>query len=327
MVELLYMTTSAERSNATRIVLAIHGGLAGPRERLTEQDEREVRQALAESLTAGFKVLQSDGVTSLDAVIAAVLVMEDSPHFNAGKGSVFTRSGTIEMDAAIMEGTTRGAGAVASVKRIRNPVLAARAVMMQSPAVFLVGPEADQFAENAGLTMVDPSYFVTERRWNDFQTWKERQQQRDSDVSSADLAPISRGTVGAVALDHNSNLAAATSTGGVSFKVPGRVGDSGVLGAGTFADNRTCAVSATGDGELFIRSTAAHSVSARMRYRNQSVAEAAQEAVDDVCDLGGIGGLIALDRDGILAMPYHAVGMFRGSVDERGNIQVALYEE
>jgi L-asparaginase / beta-aspartyl-peptidase len=326
LVRLQYMMTSAECSNATRIVLAIHGGLAGPRERLSEQDEREVRQALAESLTAGFKVLQSDGATSLDAVIAAVLVMEDSPHFNAGKGSVFTRSGTIEMDAAIMEGTTRGAGAVASVKRIRNPVLAARDVMMQSPAVFLVGPEADQFAENAGLTMVDPSYFVTERRWKDFEAWKERQQ-RDSDVAPAGLAPISRGTVGAVALDRNGNLAAATSTGGVSFKVPGRVGDSGVLGAGTFADNRSCAVSATGDGELFIRSTAAHSVSARMRYRNQSVAEAAQEAVDDVRDLGGIGGLIALDRDGNLAMPYHAVGMFRGSVDERGNIQVALYEE
>ena len=159
-----------------KVSLAIHGGLAGPRERLTEQDEREVRQALAESLAAGFNVLQSDGATSLDAVIASVLVMEDSPHFNAGKGSVFTRSGTIEMDAAVMEGTNREAGAVASVKRIRNPVVAARAVMMQSPAVFLVGPEADQFAESAGLAMVDPSYFLTERRQKDFETWKERQQ-------------------------------------------------------------------------------------------------------------------------------------------------------
>ncbi len=312
--------------HTSRIVLAIHGGLAGPRENLTERGECEIRKALIESLAAGFEMLQSDAATSIDAVIAAVLVMEDSPHFNAGRGSVFTQTGGIEMDAAIMEGTNRRAGAVASVKRIRNPVLAAREVMSQSTAVFLVGPEADQFAESAGLAMVDPSYFVTNRRWKDFQAWKERQQKRNSDDSSPNPMPISRGTVGAVALDRHRNLAAATSTGGVSFKVPGRVGDSGVLGAGTFADNRTCAISATGDGELFIRSTAAYSVSARILYHNQTIAGAAQEAVDDIRDLGGIGGLIALDRDGYLAMPYHAVGMYRGSVDKRGDIHVALYE-
>jgi beta-aspartyl-peptidase (threonine type) len=253
--------------------------------------------------------------------------MEDSPHFNAGRGSVFTRAGTIELDAAIMAGHDRQAGAVANVKRIRNPVRAAHAVMTQSPAVFLVGNEADDFAAQAGMQMVEPSYFVTERRWNDFLAWKESHIKRTAGAPSPNPPGLSRGTVGAVALDRDGNLAAATSTGGISFKVPGRVGDSGVIGAGTYADNRSCAVSATGDGELFIRTTAAYSVSARMRYRSQGVAEAAQEAVNDINELGGVGGLIAIDCHGTLAIPYRAVGMYRGSVDEHGNMQVALYED
>jgi beta-aspartyl-peptidase (threonine type) len=306
-------------SERGKTILAIHGGLAGPRENMTPEREEGVRGALRESLAAGLEVLRSATGDCIAAVIAAVAVMEDSPHFNAGHGSVFTQKGTIELDAAIMVGNDRNAGAVANVKRIRNPIRAAHAVMTRSPAVFLVGTEADEFAAQAGLEIVEPSYFVTERRWNDFLAWKERRQNA--------AAEVSRGTVGAVALDREGNLAAATSTGGISFKVPGRVGDSSVLGAGTFADNRTCAVSATGDGELFIRSTAAYSVSARMRYRNQRVATAAQEAVDDIRVLGGIGGLIALDHDGNLAMPYHAVGMYRGSVDEYDNTQIALYEE
>lgn len=306
-------------SPQSKTVLAIHGGLAGSRENMTPERNEAVRAALHESLAAGLDILRSSSGDCIAAVIAAVAVMEDSPHFNAGHGSVFTRKGTIELDAAIMAGNDRNAGAVANVKRIRNPVRAAHAVMSQSPAVFLVGAEADEFATQAGLAMVEPSYFVTERRLNEFTAWKESQQQA--------AAEISRGTVGAVALDREGNLAAATSTGGISFKVPGRVGDSGVLGAGTYADNRSCAVSATGDGELFIRSTAAYSVSARMRYRNQGVAAAAQEAVDDVRGLGGIGGLIALDHNGNLAMPYYAVGMYRGAGDESGNMHVALYED
>jgi beta-aspartyl-peptidase (threonine type) len=310
-----------------KYVLAIHGGLAGPRENLTPEREGVVRAALRESLSAGLEVLRSNTADCVAAVMAAVTIMEDSPHFNAGRGSVFTRAGTIELDAAIMAGQDRQAGTVANVKRIRNPVLAAHAVMTQSPAVFLVGAEADEFAAQAGLAMVDSSYFVTQRRWNDFLAWKERRQEQPSaEVRPSSRPELSRGTVGAVALDGQGNLAAATSTGGISFKVPGRVGDSGVVGAGTYADNRSCAVSATGDGELFIRSTAAYSVSARMRYRGQGVAESAQAAVDDIHQLGGVGGLIALDGKGNLTMPYHAVGMYRGAADEQGNMYVALYE-
>jgi beta-aspartyl-peptidase (threonine type) len=282
---------------------------------------------LAESLAAGRKVLEQNPNGCVDAVIAAVLVMEDSPQFNAGKGSVFNQGGYIEMDAAVMEGVTRRAGVVAGVKRIRNPVLAAEAVMTKSPAVFLVGEEADEFAAKSGLQMADSDYFIIDRRRSDFEAWQERQRRGEPEPSNRLPAGFSRGTVGAVALDRSGNLAAATSTGGVSLKIPGRVGDSGVLGAGTLADNRSCAVSATGDGELFIRSTAAHSISARMRYANQPIATAAQEAIDDIRDLGGVGGLIALARDGTLAMPYYAHGMYRGFIDDQGNTCVALYED
>lgn len=301
-----------------KTILAVHGGLAGPRDAMTPEREESVREALRKSLVAGLEVLHSKAGDCVAAVIAAVAVMEDAPHFNAGHGAVFTQKGTIELDAAIMAGQDRNAGAVANVKRIRNPIRAAHAVMLQSPAVFMVGNEADEFAAQAGVHVVDPSYFVTERRWNEFLAWKERRQA---------AIHVSRGTVGAVALDTQGNLAAATSTGGISFKVPGRVGDSGVLGAGTFADNRSCAVSATGDGELFIRTTAAYSVSARMRYRNLGVAAAAAEAVDDIRGLGGVGGMIALDQNGNLAMPFYADGMYRSAADENGNIAVDLYDE
>lgn len=316
----------ATNIESDRFAFAIHGGLACPRESLPIDREREIRAALHEALQIGAEILRTTTESSVAAVLAAVRALEDSPHFNAGKGSVFTRSGTIEMDAAVMEGSLRRAGAVAHVKRIRNPVLAAHAVMTQSSAVFVVGDEADQFAEKCGLETVDPSYFATERRWNDLQAWRIRQAQIHDDRDDNATSEVSRGTVGAVALDRSGNLAAATSTGGLSFKIPGRVGDSGVIGAGTHADNRTCAVSATGDGELFIRSCAAFSVSARMMYQDAPLADSAQRAVDDIQQLGGMGGVIAIDRFANIAMPYHAQGMFRGSVDEGGNVLVALYE-
>lgn len=309
-----------------KCVLAIHGGIASPRATMTEDRGREIRAALRESLAAGYRVLNSDLCGSLAAVLAAVEVMEDSPHFNAGKGSVFTSAGTIEMDAAIMEGRTRNAGAVAHVKRIRNPIQAAHAVMTKSSAVFVVGAEADQFAVSCGLTTVDPSYFVTERRLNDYIAWRDLQKHSAIQCTAGRDSSFSRGTVGAVALDRAGNLAAATSTGGVSFKIAGRVGDSGVIGAGTYADNRTCAVSATGDGELFIRSAAAYSVSARMMFCKQSLADASQAAIDDIGSLGGVGGLIAIDNAGNVAMPYHAEGMFRGTVDAAGKFTIAIYE-
>jgi L-asparaginase / beta-aspartyl-peptidase len=309
-----------------KTVLAIHGGLAAPRENLAPDREASVRQSLEESLLAGYHVLQSNA-TSVEAVIAAVRVMEDSPHFNAGKGSVFSQAGTIQLDAAIMDGNDRRAGAVAAVTRIRNPILAAHAVMMRAAAVFLVGDDADEFAAKCGLEMVDPNYFRTERRWNDLQVWKEAQRKNTAATQTRVQESISQGTVGAVALDRQGNLAAGTSTGGVSYKLPGRVGDSAVIGAGTFADNRSCAVSATGKGELFIRTSAAYSLSARMMYRGQSLAASAQEAVDDIRSLGGDGGVIAIDKHGNLTMPYRAKGMYRGSIDARGEVRIALYED
>lgn len=318
--------TNSDSGAPQSAVLAIHGGLAWPREKLTAADEAQVRAALEESLLAGFAELQRNSMGAVAAVIAAVGVLEDSPHFNAGKGSVFTRTGAFQMDAAIMDGRNRQAGAVAAVTRIRNPICAAQAVMLSSGPVFIVGNDADQFAADQGLEIVDQEYFRTERRWNDYQAWQQRERNGDSENRAASTTRPSLGTVGAVALDQQGNLAAATSTGGVSYKVPGRVGDTAVIGAGTFADNRSCAISATGQGELFIRTSAAYSVSARMLYGSQNLAESAQEAINDIHNLGGEGGIIGIDRNGNLAMPYHAKGMYRGSIGASGDIRIALYD-
>ena len=296
-----------------KTVLAIHGGLAGPRENLAPDRETSVRQSLEESLLAGYQALQSNA-GSIQAVIAAVRVMEDSPHFNAGKGSVFSRSRHDSTRCRNHGGQRPPGRRSGSGHRIRNPIVAAHAVMTRAAAVFLVGDDADEFAAKCGLEMVDPEYFRTERRWNDFQAWKEAQRKRELKTQTRVQESISQGTVGAVALDRQGNLAAGTSTGGVSYKLPGRVGDSAVIGAGTFADNRSCAVSATGQGELFIRATAAYSVSARMMYRGQSLAASAQEAVDDIRSLGGEGGVIAIDRHGNLPC----------LIEQRGCIAVRL---
>lgn len=307
-------------------VLAVHGGLAWPRESLSVDDEAAVRAALEESLLAGFKELQRDSTGAVAAVIAAVRVLEDSPQFNAGKGSVFTRAGTIQMDAALMDGRNRQAGAVAAVTRIRNPICAAQEVMLSGGPVLIVGDDADRFAAERGLEVVAPEYFHTERRWSDYQAWQESERDRDPQKLAASTTRVSLGTVGAVALDQQGNLASATSTGGVSYKVPGRVGDTAVIGAGTFADNRSCAISATGQGELFIRSSAAYSIAARMMYGGQNLAESAQQAINDIHNLGGEGGIIAIDRDGNLAMPFHAKGMYRGAISAGGDVRIALYD-
>jgi L-asparaginase / beta-aspartyl-peptidase len=320
------MAFAANTPNRAKFVLAVHGGLAWPRVRITDEHGAAIRAALNQSLAAGYDVLKRDSAGSVDAVAAAVKVLEDSPLFNAGRGSIFNQRGMIEMDAAIMEGKARRAGAVAAVQRIRNPVMAARAVMTESKAVLLVGEAADSFAEQAGLEMASPDYFRTEIRWNDFLARRAAQQGMHLDKPISKRNVESKGTVGAVALDAAGNLAAATSTGGVTYKLAGRVGDSAVIGAGTFADNRTCAVSATGDGELFIRTSAGFSVSARMQYQNLDVARASQEAVDDIRELGGQGGMIVIDRDGNVAMPYHAEGMYRGSIDADGEVQIALLD-
>ena len=296
-------------------MIAVHGG-AGTvsRARMTERREREYRAVLDAALRAGCSVLDAGG-SSLDAVVAAVIVLEDSPLFNAGRGAAFNAAGRHELDAAVMDGATGRAGAVAAVRRIRNPVLAARAVMERTPHVLLTGGAADHFARGAGLKMAAPGYFSTTAR-----AIALARARADAATSAAER----HGTVGAVALDQTGNLAAATSTGGYTNKLPGRVGDSPLPGAGTYAENATCAVSATGSGEHFIRAVAAHDVAARMRYGGESLARAARQALGRVAALGGEGGMIAVDRSGNVAMPFVSEGMYRGWA-RAGKFRVAIY--
>lgn len=292
------------------IVLAIHGG-AGTiaRDKMTPEREAAMRADLERALREGHAILAAGG-TSLDAVTRSIVVLEDSPYFNAGKGAVFTHEGVNELDAAIMSGATLAAGAVASVRTAKNPILLARAVMEKSPHVMLVGPGADQFAEVAGVERVEPSYFRTDERW---------QQLQDK------LSAEKHGTVGAVALDRSGALAAGTSTGGMVNKRWGRVGDSPLIGAGTYA-NGVCAVSATGHGEFFIRHAVAHDICARMQYLGISLERAAQQVVmEDLVRARGEGGVIALDRDGNVSMTFNSEGMYRGTIGEDGVPHVAIY--
>jgi len=297
--------------------LAIHGGAGtiAP-EQITPAIERELRAGLQQSLDAGRAILQNGG-SSLDAVVAAVRVLEDDPLFNAGRGAVFTSAGTHEMDAAIMDGRTLMAGAVGAVARLKNPIVLARAVMEKSPHAMLAGKGAEDFARELGLEIADEKYFFTDQRWEAL----ERLRQTRAALSDADR----HGTVGAVALDGMGNLAAATSTGGNTNKRPGRIGDTPIIGAGTYANNKTCAVSATGDGEFFMRAVAAHDLSALMDYGRMNLAEAAQAVIDKVKALGGTGGLIAIDRYGNIALPFNTTGMYRGYVDVDGQRLIAIY--
>ena len=303
-------------------VLVIHGGAGVVKADLTPQKEAQARADLAAALQAGYAVLAAGG-SSLDAVAAAVVVMEDSPCFNAGRGSVFTHEGRNEMDAAIMDGATLRAGAVAGVHHAKNPILLARAVMERSSHVFLTGEGAEAFARTAGVELAEAAYFHTEERWQQLQ--KALREEREQRVDPAKTPH--HGTVGAVALDAHGRLAAATSTGGMTNKRWGRVGDSPLIGAGTYANAR-CAVSATGWGEYYIRSVAAHDICARVEYGNRSLAEAANEVVLGVIPkLGGDGGVIALDAEGHIAMPFNTDGMYRGWVDRKGAVHVAILEE
>ena len=321
------------------ITLVIHGGAGNiTRDRITPDKQQAYEEALREALRTGYAVLEKGG-SALDAVEATLRVLEDNPLFNAGKGAVFTAEGRNELDASIMDGATGKAGAVAGVTTIRNPISAARAVMEKSPHVLLTGAGADAFAKEQGLTIVDPSYFRTDARLKEVQKAKEGElrpapspvpatqptqpkgkapaKQAPDGSSTLQAVPFLEGhkfgTVGAVALDAQGNLAAGTSTGGMSNKRWGRVGDSPIIGAGTFADNATCAVSATGHGEFFIRSVVAHDISALMAYKGLSVQQAAGEVVmRKLVAKGGEGGVIALDRHGNWAMPFNSSGMFRG---------------
>ena len=286
-------------------VIAIHGG-AGVLH--ADKPGARHRAVLKQALDAGYGILKRDQ-SSLDAVAAAVVVLEDSPLFNAGRGSSFNTDGEIEMDASIMDGAMLRAGAVAAVWRVRNPILAARAVMEKSRHVLLAGSGAERFARKQGLKFEPPEYFHTARRRTAL-----KKKLRNY-----------HGTVGAVALDVDGNLAAATSTGGYTGKMPGRVGDSPLIGAGTYADNRACAVSGTGLGEAFIRAAVAYDVCARMRYAGATLAAAAAAALKAVAALGANGGLIAVDRRGNVAMPFNSEGMFRACIDRRGRRTIAIF--
>lgn len=300
--------------------IAIHGGAgAVPRATLSSEREQRYRAGLEAALDGGYVVLERGG-SSLDAVTAAVRILEDDPCFNAGRGAALTRDGAAELDAAIMDGRQQRAGAVASVRHVKNPVELARRVMEKSRHVLLVGGGAEEFALEEGFALVPNLYFRTPERQSQLE--HEQRGERVSDL----VPPPAHGTVGAVARDRDGNLAAATSTGGMTNKRPGRVGDSPIIGAGTYAKNGVCAVSATGHGEYFIRAVAAHHVCAAVEYRGLTLELAIRELLHDILSgLGGDGGLIGVDRDGRIVMDFSTEGMYRGARDSSGRSEIAIY--
>jgi len=300
--------------------LAIHGGAGTlPRNEMSTESERNYRSGLSEALSAGYAVLQSGG-GSLDAVTAAVVMLEDNPLFNAGRGAVFTLEGRNELDASIMEGSTLKAGAVCGLTKIKNPVQLARAVMQRSEHVMLASDGAEEFARSVGFEFVPQSYFHTDARW------KQLERIRGGDASLSALTISHVGTVGAVALDAEGHLAAATSTGGMTGKRYHRIGDTPIIGAGTYADDRSCAVSATGHGEIFIRAAVAHDICARMRFGGRSLSQAVREVVlQELPAMQGEGGVVSIDTAGHIAMEFNSEGMFRASRRESEQPIVAIY--
>ena len=300
--------------------LAIHGGAGTlPRSEMSAESERNYRSGLNEALSAGYTVLQSGG-GSLDAVTAAVVMLEDNPLFNAGRGAVFTLEGGNELDASIMEGSTLKAGAVCGLTKIKNPVQLARAVMQRSEHVMLAADGAEEFARSLGFEFVPQSYFHTDARW------KQLERIRGGDASLSALTISHVGTVGAVALDAAGHLAAATSTGGMTGKRYHRIGDTPIIGAGTYADDRSCAVSATGHGEIFIRAAVAHDICARMRFGGRSLSQAVREVVlQELPAMQGEGGVVSIDAAGEIAMEFNSEGMFRASRREGEQPIVAIY--
>ena len=320
-----------QAESAAPVAIAVHGG-AGTinRDELGAEREADIRAALETALRKGHAILAGGG-SSLDAVTAAVTTLEDSPLFNAGKGAVFNCAGRNELDAAIMNGATLDAGAVAGLQRTKNPVRLARLVLEESPHVLLIGEGAESYGAAHGIEMVAPAYFHTEERWEQLKSLQAREKTEgcgDSVAALDGFDPLSFGTVGAVALDAEGNLAAATSTGGMTNKRYGRVGDVPVIGAGTYADNATAAISATGHGEYFIRTVAAHRIAARMDYKGETVAQAADAVIMELLkDMHGGGGVIAIDAAGNIAMPFNTSGMYRGSINVDGELMTAIYAD
>lgn len=316
------VVVAEEAAAEAPITIVIHGGAGALAPgRYTPEEEAAFKDSLGEALNAGYAVLEEGG-DALDAVEAAIVILEDAPYFNAGKGAVFTSEGKNELDASIMDGATLNSGAVAGVTTVKNPIKLVRDVMENSAHVMFAGDGAEEFAAERGHALVEPEYFFTERRWRAYQRALENAEQ-DKDASLP--VDFKYGTVGAVALDRNGDLAAGTSTGGMTFKRYGRVGDSPVIGAGTYADNKSCAVSATGHGEYFIRLTIARDICAQVEYGGKTVAAAAEDVIHNRLQyLGGTGGVIVLGADGAYAMPFNTSGMFRG-VKNAESEMVAIY--
>lgn len=321
-----------------QIAIAVHGG-AGTitRKNMSPEMDKAYRLGLETALKKGYSILEKGG-SSLDAVEATVRELEDNPLFNAGKGAVFTHEGKNEMDAAIMSGKDLSAGAIAGVTVIRNPISTARKVMENSKHVMLVGKGAEEFAKLQGETLVDPSYFYTKTRWDGLQRAlkAEKVQLDHADTLQTPIKTGSLifdegkkfGTVGAVALDKDGNLAAATSTGGMTNKRWNRVGDAPIIGSGTYANNASCAVSATGHGEYFIRSVVAYDIAALMEYKGLSLKAASDEVVmNKLVKMGGEGGVIAVDRKGNVALPFNSEGMYRASIDQSGKMFIGIYKD
>ncbi len=322
------------KGETPEFAIVIHGG-AGTilKKNMTPEKEAAYNAVLEEAIRTGYDILKNGG-TSLDAVTKTINVMEDSPLFNAGKGSVFTNAETNELDASIMDGQTLNAGASAGTTTVRNPIDLARAVMDNSPHVMLSGKGAETFAQEHGLDLVAPDYFYTENRFNSLKRAKDQEKiELDHDDQQAsfydpEIKNFKYGTVGCAALDKNGNLAAGTSTGGMTNKRWGRIGDAPIIGSGTYANNETCAVSSTGWGEYFIRAQVAHDISAMIEYKGVSLAEAAYEVIHNkMGKLGGTGGIVAVDKNGEMVFEFNTEGMYRASMNDQGDIKVEIYEK
>lgn len=325
-------TSSEEKDSIPNFGIVIHGG-AGTilKENMSDSLEEAYREKLEEAIRTGHEILANGG-TAIEAVQRTINVMEDSPLFNAGKGAVFTNAGTNELDASIMDGETLNAGAVAGVTTIKNPINLAYEVMENSEHVLLAGKGAETFAKEQEIEIVDPQYFFTENRYKSLQRIKEKEKTEQGDGKTAFADPFIKdtkfGTVGCAALDKNGNLAAGTSTGGMTNKRWGRIGDAPIIGAGTYANNATCAVSGTGWGEFFIRGMVAYDISALMEYKGLSLQEAARLVIQEKNPaLGGNGGIIAIDHDGNVAMEFNTAGMYRARMNKNGELEIGIYGE
>jgi beta-aspartyl-peptidase (threonine type) len=312
------MTQCSVPEEKPKAVLVIHGGAGWiKRGSVSDSLEQELTKTLQTSLRKGRAIISSGG-SSLDAVQTAIMHLEDSPLFNAGKGSVFTYDEKNEMDSAIMDGATGNAGAATGIQTIKNPIEVARAVLDKSVHVFLSGTGAEEFAIEQGLTQVEPSYFFTQKNYDKV---------IEAKASMKEVKQDKLGTVGAVALDTHRNIAAGTSTGGMTNKRYGRIGDVPVIGAGTYAENGICGISATGHGEYFIRYVVAHDIATRMKYANQNIHQAANDVITSLKEKGGLGGVIGLDSAGNVVMPFNTPGMFRGYISLDGEPVVAMYKD